>query len=125
MTRHRSKAALSRLIRIDEQGCIVAPRVFPLVRRNMSSLFAETSLVRQLGGYDEVPVGADTALVWRMTKQIGDRRLLRLDQVDTLATHRFDSLTVNHETGMLSESGLRQRVAIHEATMFELLRPGF
>lgn len=116
--RHRAVASL--LLRIDMEGRVVAPRVFPMARRNYSSLMIGADLARELGGYDAVPMGGDSAMFWRVQAKIGRKALLRLDQADTFALQRDASLTSAAETGIGNRDALAQRIAYHERIMREL-----
>lgn len=115
---HRAVASL--LLRIDTEGRIVAPRVFPMARRNYSSLIIGTELARQLGGFDDVPMGGDSAMFWRVQAKLGRKALLRLNQVDTFALQRESSLTAAADTGIGNREALAARIAYHERIMRQL-----
>jgi glycosyltransferase involved in cell wall biosynthesis len=116
--KHRAVASL--LLRVDTEGRIVAPRIFPMARRNYSSFMIGTELARQLGGYDDVPVGGDSAMFWRVQAKIGRKALLRLNQVDTFALQREASLTAAADTGIGNREALAARIAYHERIMRQL-----
>jgi hypothetical protein len=120
LERGQGAAVVSLLLRIDPQGRIVAPRVFPVARRTYSSLMYRTDDARALGGYDEVPVGADSAMLWRLQNRVGRKAVLRLNQVDTYALQHPASLTASEDTGIGNREALAARIAYHERIMFSL-----
>ena len=108
-------ATTSRLIRLGADGQFAAPRVFPFVRANLSSLlFRRQPVLRALGGFDEVPFGGDEEFIARLSTCFGVGSVLRLPTLLAVAMHGGSSLTGSVATGVGSPGGTRLRIAYRE-----------
>ncbi|OZI35722.1 glycosyl transferase family A [Bordetella genomosp. 1] len=107
-------AVVSRLLRITPHGVPVAPRVYPLVRHNPSSIMLRRSVVAVTGGFEEVRYGADEEFEHRMQLYLGRQGIVRDTAVQTIALHHADSLTQRGDSGLQSEQGRRARIRYRE-----------
>ncbi len=109
-------ATQSRLVRLAADGQFTAQRIFPLVRANPSSLlFRRPEVLAALGGFEEVPFGADEEFSARLTACFGAATLLRQRLLLAVASESPASLTGSTATGLASVEGVRARVAYREA----------
>ncbi len=109
-------ATQSRLVRLSADGQFTAARVFPLVRANPSSLlFRRREVLAALGGFEEVPFGADEEFSARLTACFGAQSLQRNRTLLTVASDSAASLTGSATTGLGSVEGVRARIAYREA----------
>jgi hypothetical protein len=108
-------ATASRLVRLDQAGQFTAARVFPLIRANPSSLLVRREAVLSaLGGFEEVPVGADEEFAARLMACFGTATLLRCKTLLSVAHAGGGSLTGGGATGLLSPEGVRARIGYRE-----------
>ncbi|OZI47874.1 glycosyltransferase family 2 protein [Bordetella genomosp. 5] len=107
-------AVVSRLLRITTQGVPVAPRIYPLIRHNPSSIMLRRSAVAVTGGFEEVRYGADEEFEHRMQLYMGRHGIVRDATIQTIALHHGDSLTQRGDTGLQSEQGRRARIRYRE-----------
>lgn len=108
-------ATVSRLIRISEDGRLVAPRIYPFVRHNPCSLMMRRSTVQAVGEFDESRFGADEEYEHRIALRLGKSALLRTPDVQTLALHRAGSLTQSPGSGLATVAGRQARIAYRES----------
>lgn len=108
-------ALVSDLLRIGEDGVVVAPRVFPLIRLNPSSLiFARLPVVNALGVFDPAPTGSDMEYIARIVSRFGHKALLRDRNVSMLVALRTGSLTFRSHSAIDSPDAIRRRIAYRE-----------
>lgn len=117
----RSAAVLSSLVRMTEDGIVTAPRVFPLIRMNVSSLLVPTEIFAAIGPFDEARAGGDMAMIWRITARYGARRVRRMREVHTIASSRDDSLTMAAELRITAPAGAACRAALLDAALSDIL----
>ncbi|MFC4297922.1 glycosyltransferase family 2 protein [Castellaniella hirudinis] len=122
LTLSGATATVSRLIRISEDGILVAPRIFPLSRHNPCSLMMQRSVLRDVGVFDETRFGADEEYEHRIALRLGGNALLRTPDVQTLALHRTGSLTQAPQSGLASAEGRQARIAYRESWVRRHLR---
>jgi hypothetical protein len=109
-------ATASRLVRLNEVGQFTAARVFPLIRANPASLlFRRAEVVAALGGFEEVPVGADEEFAARLTACFGVDALQKHKTLLSVAHAGDGSLTGGAATGVLSAEGMRARIGYRES----------
>ena len=109
-------ATQSRLVRLGADGLFVAPRVFPFVRANPSSLlFRRKQVVEALGGFDCVPFGADEEFSARIVACFGPGSVRRISNLLAVCMESQSSLTGSAQTGVRSLQGNRDRIAYREA----------
>jgi hypothetical protein len=108
-------AHLSRLVRLDGLGRFCAPRVFPLVRFNPSSLFVRRiPVMDRIGFFDQVRAGADNEYIARLAGAFGPSALIRDRRLLTIASASAVSLTADSVTGIATAAGIRSRTAYVE-----------
>jgi len=110
-------AAVSRLLRLDECGRFMSPRVYPLIRHNVCSLFVRAAALATLGPFDEVQAGADAEFENRINLCLGPGALHRQRELQVVASWRAGSLTRAPGTGILDTQSRRSRIAYRESWM--------
>lgn len=110
-------ATESRIVRLDLAGRFVAPRVYPLVRANRSSLVFRRNVLSRLGGFEEVAFGADEEFTARLVACFGVQALRRLATPLTVGLQTTSSLTGSSQTGITSREGTRARIVYREVWM--------
>ena len=115
LERTGAHAAVSRLIRLSEDGRLVAPRIYPYIRHNPCSLMLRRSAALAVGDFEEVRMGADEEYEHRIGLLLGRDAVTRSADVQTLALHRGTSLTQAPDSGLNSPRGRRARIAYREA----------
>lgn len=109
-------ATQSRLIRLATTGQFVAPRVFPFIRANLSSLmFRRQPVLTALGGFEEVSFGADEEFIGRIGACFGVASIRRIPMLLAVATQAASTLTGSVVTGLASVDGTRRRIAYRES----------
>jgi Glycosyl transferase family 2 len=109
------QATQSRLIRLGGDGAFTAPRVFPLVRANPSSLLFRRAILSELGGFEEVAFGADEEFTGRIVARYGPAAIRRLSALLAVASQHTTSLTGATATGLDCRDGLNRRIGYREA----------
>jgi hypothetical protein len=104
-------ASVSRLVRLDECGRPVAPRIWPFVRLNPSSLVLSAPLAQVLGPFRENILGADGEYLARLSLLAGSSSVAWLRFPGTIASQRQDSLTGAARTGLSTPEGAGRRTA--------------
>lgn len=104
-------ASVSRLVRLDECGRPVAPRVWPFVRLSVSSLFLSASLAKITGPFHENILGADGEYLARLSLVAGTASIAWLPFPVTIASQRHNSLTGAARTGLSTAEGAGRRTA--------------
>lgn len=113
-----SMALVSNLVRIDESGRVAAPRVFPLIRLNTSSLFFRRApVLERLGGFEPVAVGADGEYLARIGVAFGADAVLRDRNVSMVVLLRDGSLAWRSPSGIDRADAVRDRMAYRESWM--------
>ena len=110
----QSKAHFSRLIRCNEHGLLVAPRVFPLIRANPSSLMVRREVFVEIGPFELAPFGADIEFIGRIAAIFGANSVLRSRALRSIALARPDSLTGSNISGIADRRANGARVAYYE-----------
>lgn len=108
-------ATVSRLIRLDEYGRFMSPRIFPLIRHNMCSLFIRATALKELSDFHEVKTGADAEFENRIQLRYGSGAILRQKQLQVVASWREGSLTRASNTGILELQSRRDRISYRES----------
>jgi hypothetical protein len=88
-------------VRVSDEGEFYARSIFPLSRLNPASpMFRRETALAQVGRWEEVRTGADSAYTARLRLFAGARGECRLRQTLTLGAHRDGSLMTAPETGI-------------------------
>jgi len=109
----QSAGSICSYFRIDDEGSIVNPRVFPLLRKNPILLMLRRDALDRIGVFEEVHLGGDSEYLARFDDRLGRGSVARMSQCLVVARWNASSLMGSPETG-LSASGLAARVAYVE-----------
>lgn len=101
-------------IRLNAEGHILAPRVFPLARINPILLMVRKEALTRWGGFDSVRLGGDSELLARIDAIYGRDAIARIPEILVIAGWSGSSLMGSAHTGLKGE-GARLRVAYVEA----------
>lgn len=101
-------------IRLNADGHLLAPRVFPLARINPILLMVQREVLVQWGGFDNVRLGGDSELLARIDALYGRDAVARIAEVLVIAGWSSSSLMGSPDTG-LKGNGAALRVAYVEA----------
>ena len=100
-------------IRLNAEGHILAPRVFPLARINPILLMVRREALIRWGGFDPVRLGGDSELLARIDAIYGRQSVARVPEILVVAGWSGSSLMGAADTGLKGE-GARLRVAYVE-----------
>lgn len=114
LERTGADALVSDLIRVGEDGIVVASRVFPLIRLNPSSLIFRRSVWDRIGSFETAEFGSDTEYLARIITYLGPRALIRDKNVSMLAALRAGSLTFRSSSAIDRPDAARRRIAYRE-----------
>lgn len=107
-------ASICRYLRLTDEGRIVNPRIFPLLRINPILCAVRKSVLDRLGPFDPVQLGGDSELLARLEARFGRWNVERIPACLVLARWDKGSLMAAKATG-LSAEGARLRVNYAEA----------
>ena len=113
MALEQSAGSICSYFRVDDQGSIVNPRVFPLLRKNPILLMLRRDALDRIGVFEDVRLGGDSEYLARFDDRLGRGSVARMSQCLVVARWSASSLMGSPETG-LSASGLATRVAYVE-----------
>ena len=116
----RNIGSVSRLVRFEETGVPMSPRIFPLIRANPSSLVVRRRVFQEIGGFEEVPFGADNELFSRICARYGPSSIIRSPALRTLASWRRGGLTRSTNSGILDKGANLRRQEYFESWMRRL-----
>lgn len=88
---------------LEDLTVSIKPQSGRIFAQNTSSIMAATHHFRELGGWDEVQIGADAEMINRLTQKLGsgEKKIARTSPLAFILT-RDDSLTKGKFTGNLS-----------------------
>jgi hypothetical protein len=109
-----ASATVSRLLRMRADGHVTAPRAFPLIRLNPSSLVISRGALDAIGLFETAPHGADVELLARIVTRLGTRALDRDRRPMAIAMQRPDSLTAAATSSISQIEGVLARLAYRE-----------
>jgi len=107
-------ASVCRYLRLTDDGGVVNPRIFPLVRYNPIFMAVRREVLSRIGPFDPVQTGGDSELLARLEAQVGRWNVARNPECLVLARWRSGSLMASEETG-LSGKGIQARIDYVEA----------
>ncbi|MBC2778301.1 glycosyltransferase family 2 protein [Parasphingopyxis marina] len=93
--------AIANHIRMDEAGCPVAPRVYPLVRPVPITMLLRRATLVEAGPFEQTKTGADSEMFARLEMLHGKRSVARDAAILLVARWRSGSLSDASEGGML------------------------
>lgn len=108
-----SAGSLCRYFRVSDDGLIVNPRVFPLLRKNPILLVLRREALMQLGPFEEVRLGGDSEFLARMSDRFGRASVAQVSACLVVARWSASSLMGAPDTG-LSREGLARRIGYVE-----------
>jgi len=109
-------ATQSKLVRLAAGGIFIAPRVFPLIRANPSSLvFRRREVVEALGGFEEIALGSDEEFMARLISHFGTTSVKQIPKLLAVASQTAGSLTGSNYTGLHTVDGQIRRLGYREA----------
>ncbi len=106
-------ASVCGYFRLDDDGRIVNPRVFPLLRLNPILMMARRETFERLGPFDEGRTGGDSEMLARLDALAGRWRVRRMPEPLVVARWSAASLMGASNTGLTPE-GAAARVAYVE-----------
>ncbi len=104
---------IGRYFRVDRNGRLLCPRVFPFIRLSPIATLARAEVWSSVGLFEEVAVGADSEWWARVQDRWGRRAAPRTPGVIMTALWDAGSLSGAPSTGLVGE-GLGRRIAYLE-----------
>ena len=105
--------SLCRYFRVSDEGRIVNPRVFPLLRKNPILLMLRRDALTHIGPFEEVRLGGDSEFLARLSDRCGRAAVAQIPACLVVARWSVSSLMGAPDTG-LSQGGLARRIAYVE-----------
>ncbi|GEM_PF-3083326 len=106
-------ASVCRYFRLGNDGLIVNPRIFPLLRTNPILMMIRHEALAEVGLFDEVAAGGDSEFLARTETLRGRWRVARMPDCLVVASWSSTSLMGSPTTGIVGE-GAAKRIAYVE-----------
>lgn len=111
----------SQMLKINKEGKLLSPYIFPLKRKNTSSLFFPRHVLEALGSYKETRVGSDIEMELRVKARYGYGNIRSIKKTLTLAGHHEDSLTNTKASSIFTQEGCYYRNQQLEKTIRKII----